>query len=88
MPNPCNFPTQTIVSTPAPTCGASSVHVSARQNYVRGKANHVTVEEAQEAPDVVIDIFLSMTLLQLCYLILEHHILSYPLHMLRSIICP
>jgi hypothetical protein len=57
MPNPCNFPTQTAVSTPAPTCGASSVHVSARQNYVHGKANHVTVEEAQEAPDVVIDIF-------------------------------
>jgi hypothetical protein len=31
--------------------------------------------------------FLSMTLLQLCCLILEHHILSYLLHMLRSIIC-
>jgi hypothetical protein len=32
--------------------------------------------------------FSSMTLLQLCYLILEHHIHSYPLHMLGSIICP
>jgi hypothetical protein len=32
--------------------------------------------------------FSSMTLLQLCYLILEHHILSYLLHILRSIICP
>jgi hypothetical protein len=32
--------------------------------------------------------FLSMTLLQLCCLILEHRILSYPLHLLRSIICP
>jgi hypothetical protein len=32
--------------------------------------------------------FSSMTLLQLCYLILEHHILSYLLHMLRSIIYP
>jgi hypothetical protein len=32
--------------------------------------------------------FSSMTLLQLCYLIMEHHILSYLLHMLGSIICP
>jgi hypothetical protein len=32
--------------------------------------------------------FSSMILLQLCYLILEHHILSYLLHMLGSIICP
>jgi hypothetical protein len=31
--------------------------------------------------------FLSTTLLQLCYFILEHHILSYVLHMLRNIIC-
>jgi hypothetical protein len=32
--------------------------------------------------------FSSMTLLQLCYLILEHRILSYLQHILRSIICP
>jgi hypothetical protein len=32
--------------------------------------------------------FPSMTSLQLCCLILEHHILSYLLHMLRSIIYP
>jgi hypothetical protein len=45
-------------STPAPTHGANSVPVAARQNYVRGKVNHVAVEEAQEAPDVVIGTFL------------------------------
>jgi hypothetical protein len=45
------------VSTPAPTHGANSVLVAARQNYVHGKVNHVTVEEAQEAPDVVIGTF-------------------------------
>jgi hypothetical protein len=28
-----------------------------RQNYVRRKVNHVAVEEAQEAPDVVIGTF-------------------------------
>jgi hypothetical protein len=45
------------VSTPAPTCGANSLPVAARQNYVRRKVNHVIVEEAQEAPDVVIGTF-------------------------------
>jgi hypothetical protein len=39
------------------TRGANSVLVAARKNYVHGKVNHVTVEEAQEAPDVVIGIF-------------------------------
>jgi hypothetical protein len=42
------------VSTPAPTRGANSVPVVARQNYVRGKVNHVTLEEA---PDVIIGTF-------------------------------
>jgi hypothetical protein len=45
------------VSTPAPTRGANSVPVSARQNYVCEKVNHVAVEEAQEALDVVIGTF-------------------------------
>jgi hypothetical protein len=36
---------------------ANSVLVAARQNYVHGKVNHVVVEEAQEAPDVVIGTF-------------------------------
>jgi hypothetical protein len=44
-PNPHNHPPQTAVSTPTPTRGANSVPVAARQNYVRGKVNHVIVEE-------------------------------------------
>jgi hypothetical protein len=56
-PNPCSRPPPTAASTPAPTHGANSVPVTARQNYVRGKVNHVTVEEVQEAPDVVIGTF-------------------------------
>jgi hypothetical protein len=32
--------------------------VAAKQNYARGRVNHVVVEEAQEAPDVVIGKFL------------------------------
>jgi hypothetical protein len=42
-PNPHNRPPQTVVSTPAPTCGANSVPVA--------------VEEAQEVTDVVIGTF-------------------------------
>jgi hypothetical protein len=42
------------VSTPAPTHGANSIPVVAKQNYARGRVSHIVVEEAQEAPDVVI----------------------------------
>jgi hypothetical protein len=56
-PNPRNHSPQTAVSTPAPTHGANSAPVASRQNYVHQKVNHVTVEEAQEAPDVVIGPF-------------------------------
>jgi hypothetical protein len=56
-PNPRNRPPSPAVFTPAPTHGANSVPVAARQNFVRGKVNHVAVEEAQEAPDVVIGTF-------------------------------
>jgi hypothetical protein len=56
-PNPRNRPPPAAASTPAPTRGANSVPVAARQNFVHGKVNHVTVEEAQEAPDVVIGTF-------------------------------
>jgi hypothetical protein len=45
------------VSTPAPTRGANSVSIVARQNYVHEKVNHVAVEEAQETPDVIIGMF-------------------------------
>jgi hypothetical protein len=47
-----------VVATPAPTRGANSVPVAAKQNYTRGRVNHVAVEELQEAPDVVIGMFL------------------------------
>jgi hypothetical protein len=56
-PNSRNGPSLTTASTPAPTRGANSISVAARQNYVHGKVNHVAVEEAQEAPDVVISTF-------------------------------
>jgi hypothetical protein len=55
--NPRNRPPLAAASIPAPTRGANSIPVAARQNFVRRKVNHVTVEEAQEAPDVVIGTF-------------------------------
>jgi hypothetical protein len=42
----------------SPTRGAKYVPVAAKQNYAHGRVNHVAVEEAQEAPDVVIGMFL------------------------------
>jgi hypothetical protein len=32
--------------------------MSARQNYARGRINHVVIEDAQEAPDIVLGTFL------------------------------
>jgi hypothetical protein len=46
------------MATPAPTRGANSILVAAKQNYALGRVNHVAVEQAQEAPDVVIGMFL------------------------------
>jgi hypothetical protein len=40
-----------------PTRGANYISVAAKQNYVRGKVNHVGVEEAQNAPDMIIGMF-------------------------------
>jgi hypothetical protein len=53
-PNPHTRANQTATTTPTPTSGANSVSFTAKQNYACGRVNHVTAEEAQEAPDVVI----------------------------------
>jgi hypothetical protein len=37
---------------------SNSAPVTTRQNYDRGMTNHVAVEEAQEALDIVLDTFL------------------------------
>jgi hypothetical protein len=58
MPNPHTHVNQPAIATPAPTRGANSVPIAAKQNYARGRVNHVAVEEAQEAPIVVIGMFL------------------------------
>jgi hypothetical protein len=45
------------MSTPVPTRGANSVPIAANQNYAHGRVNHVPMDEAQEALDVVIGMF-------------------------------
>jgi hypothetical protein len=57
-PNSRTCVSQPAIATPAPTRGANSIPVAAKQNYARGRVNHVAMEEAQEAPDVVISMFL------------------------------
>jgi hypothetical protein len=57
-PNPPTRVNQPAIATPAPTRGANSVLVATKKNCARGRVNHVAVEEAQEAPDVVIGMFL------------------------------
>jgi hypothetical protein len=58
MPNPRIYANQPAIATPAPTHGANSVPIAAKQNYACGRVNHVAVEEAQEVPDIVIGMFL------------------------------
>jgi hypothetical protein len=52
--NPHTHANQPVTATPTPTHGANSITVAAKQNYARGRVNHVAMDEAQEAPDVVI----------------------------------
>jgi hypothetical protein len=56
-PNPRTRTNQTATATLAPTSGANSIPVATKQNYAHERVNHVAVEEAQEAPDVVIGMF-------------------------------
>jgi hypothetical protein len=57
MPQSAQLPSSDSCVHPCAYSWANFVPVATRQNYVRGKVNHVTVEEAQEAPDVVIGTF-------------------------------
>jgi hypothetical protein len=88
-PNSRTRVNQSATATPVPTRGANSVPVAAKQNYAGGRVNHVAVEEAQEAPDVVIGMFLiNDTSTVVLFYSGASHSFSYLLHMLVSIICP
>jgi hypothetical protein len=62
-PNSRTRVNQPAIDTPAPTCGANSVPVAAKQNYARGRVNYVAVEEAQESLMLSLVCFSSITLL-------------------------
>jgi hypothetical protein len=62
--------------TPAPTSRDNSIPIATKQNYACGRVNHVAVEEAQEAPDVVIGMFFINTLIQLCDSRASHSFIS------------
>jgi hypothetical protein len=47
-----------ISATPTPTHGANFVPTATKQNYVCGRVNHIAVEEAQKALDIIIGMFL------------------------------
>jgi hypothetical protein len=55
---PRNCPNQRPATTAAPNQNGSPTPMAAWQNYVHGRVNHVIVDEAQEAPDVVLGTFL------------------------------
>jgi hypothetical protein len=57
-PNSRTRANQPAIATPAPTRGVNYVPIAAKQNYTGGRVNHVVVEEAQEAPNVIIGMFL------------------------------
>jgi hypothetical protein len=56
-PKPHNIPNQMPATNAVPNRNGNPNPVAARHNFVHGKVNHVTVDEAQKAPDVVLGMF-------------------------------
>jgi hypothetical protein len=56
-PKPRGHPNQTPVAQPTPG-NKNSTTTTTRHNYARCRINHVAIEDAQEAPDVVLGTFL------------------------------
>jgi hypothetical protein len=87
-PNPCSRPPPIAASTSAPTRGANSVLLLLGRTMFMERSIMSQLRKPRKLQTWSLVRFPSMTFLQLCCLILEHRILSYLLHMLRSIICP
>jgi hypothetical protein len=56
-PKPRARPNQTIIAQSTPSHN-NSTPMTIRHNYVRGRINHVAIEDAQQAPNVVLGMFL------------------------------
>jgi hypothetical protein len=57
-PKPRNCLYQMPSTNATPNQNGNPTPVAPRQNFVHGRINHVMVDEAEEAPDVVLGIFL------------------------------
>jgi hypothetical protein len=70
------------------TPGAGNqVKPQGQQNFMHDRVNHMTSEEAQQAPDVVLDMFLASSHPALSYSILEPLIHSYDPVLWQNIAC-
>jgi hypothetical protein len=58
-----------------------------QQNFMHGKVNHMTSDEAQQAPDVVLGMFLASSHPATILLVQEHLIHSYHQVLWQSIAC-
>jgi hypothetical protein len=55
-----DWPFCVAMSHPSTTAGVGNqVNPQGQQNFMHGKVNHMTSEEAQQAPDVVLGMFLA-----------------------------
>jgi hypothetical protein len=79
-------PNQTPIANPAPSRGTNYARGAANYNFVIGRVNLVAVEEAHDAPDVKLGMFLinATTVVVLFDSGASHF--SYLLHTLKSII--
>jgi acyl-CoA synthetase (AMP-forming)/AMP-acid ligase II len=66
---------------PSTTRTGSQLRPQGQQNYTYGKVNHESTEEAQQAQDVVLGMFLASSHPATVYSIWEHHIPLYHHHL-------
>lgn len=66
------------------THGSAQTPQTARPTFGRGHINYVTAEKVQEALDVVLSMFFADSITAI-YLILELHIISFPVPCVLSI---
>jgi hypothetical protein len=57
-PKPRTRPNQTPATNAVPNQNGNPTPMAARQNFTRGRVNHVTVDEDREEPNVVLGTFL------------------------------
>jgi hypothetical protein len=72
-------------SRPAAPKAGNQAKPQGQHNFMYGRVNHMTSDEAQQAQDIYLVCFLQVHILQLFYSILEHLIHSYRQALSRNI---